>query len=310
VERMALVSHGDPIAVLNPLAPLGIDPDTLEARLKQSPAIKSVTVVYQPPWGYASNTINLARSADPGARAPSYNYWNADYSYFDTLSLDVVAGRVFERDRDTIPTSLGRGSYQQTLPIVVDRLAAERMGFASPQEAIGKVVYVPESVRRISGLAALPVEIIGVVETETSGIEASPIQGHVYAYGPEAFGGQVPIVKFAREDVAAARAHTQRVWDELAPTVPLNLRWYDDLFAQRYRIHAAFGGAFMLLAGTAFIISTVGLLGIAVHAASRRRHEIAVRKTLGSSVMRIVRLLLTDFSMPVLFGNLLAWPLD
>jgi putative ABC transport system permease protein len=53
----------------------------------------------------------------------------------------------------------------------------------------------------------------------------------------------------------------------------------------------------------------MGLLGIAVHAASQRRHEIAVRKTLGSSVALIVRLLLTDFSIPVLIGNLLAWPL-
>jgi putative ABC transport system permease protein len=64
-----------------------------------------------------------------------------------------------------------------------------------------------------------------------------------------------------------------------------------------------------LIAVTAFFISSVGLLGIAVHIASRRRHEIAIRKTLGSSVADVVRLLLTDFSIPVLIGNLLAWPL-
>jgi putative ABC transport system permease protein len=65
----------------------------------------------------------------------------------------------------------------------------------------------------------------------------------------------------------------------------------------------------MFLATTAFLISSVGLLGIAVHVASRRRHEIAVRKTLGSSVTGVIRLLLTGFSIPVLIGNLLAWPL-
>jgi putative ABC transport system permease protein len=95
----------------------------------------------------------------------------------------------------------------------------------------------------------------------------------------------------------------------LAPNIPLDLRFYDDLFQLRYWTYAQFGNLFLLLAGIAFTISTLGLLGIAVHAASRRRHEIAVRKTLGSSAARIVRLLLTDFSIPVLIGNVLAWPL-
>jgi putative ABC transport system permease protein len=48
---------------------------------------------------------------------------------------------------------------------------------------------------------------------------------------------------------------------------------------------------------------------VAAHAAARRRHEIGVRKTLGSSAAGILRLLLIDFSKPALAANLLAWPL-
>jgi putative ABC transport system permease protein len=310
VERTALASHGDPIIVLNAVGPLGVEPETLEAQLLQSPSIKSVTLMTSPPWSYyGPNSMRLSRSIRPGAREPAFAYQNVDYSYFETLSLDRLSGRLFERDRDTVPTSLARGSAAAVLPIVVDRLAAESLGFSSPQEAVGHTVYVPETIRRPYGLAALPVEIIGVVETEVSSIDASPLQGHIYAYGPKVFGVQVPVVKLASNDVAGALAHTERVWDELVPNVPLNLQFYDDLFERRFRIHAQFGGMFMLLAAAAFAISTVGLLGIAVHAASGRRHEIAIRKTLGSSVAGVVRLLLTDFSIPVLIGNLLAWPL-
>jgi putative ABC transport system permease protein len=310
VERAALASHDEPIAVLNSLASMDVDFDTLEARLLQSPAIRNVTLATFRPWGYYGvNPMSLSRSADPGAKTTGFAYSNTDYSYFDTLNLDLLAGRVFERGRDTAPTSLARGPASRTPPLVIDRLAAESLGFATPQEAVGKVIYVPESTRKQYGLAALPVEIIGVVEAETSNIEASPIEGHIYAFGPKVFGMQVPVVKFARDNVDAAMAHTRRVWDELAPNIPLKLDFYDDLFEQRYRMHSQFGGLFMLLASAAFAISTVGLLGIAVHAASGRRHEIAVRKTLGSSVARVIRLLLTDFSIPVLIGNLLAWPL-
>jgi putative ABC transport system permease protein len=309
-ERAALASHEEPIIVLNAIKPLGIAPETLEARLRQSPAIKSVTFTMAPPWiYYDSNAISLARSADPGAKTAAFVYTNADYAYFDTFSLKLLAGRVFEEGRDTLPTSLARGPAGRTPPVVIDRLAAERLGFATPQEAVGKTVYVPETTRKQYGLAALPVEIVGVVETETTGVESSPLQGHVHAYGPQAFGALVPVVRLDSSNVAGALTHARQVWDELAPSIPLNIRFYDDLFAQRYQMHAQFGGMFMLLAGAAFVISSVGLVGIAVHAASRRRHEIAVRKTLGSSAARIVRLLLADFSMPVLIGNLLAWPL-
>jgi putative ABC transport system permease protein len=41
----------------------------------------------------------------------------------------------------------------------------------------------------------------------------------------------------------------------------------------------------------------------------RRQHEIGVRKTLGASVHNIVRLLLIDFSKPVVAANFIAWPL-
>jgi putative ABC transport system permease protein len=40
----------------------------------------------------------------------------------------------------------------------------------------------------------------------------------------------------------------------------------------------------------------------------RRTREIGVRKTLGASTGRILRLLLLDFSKPVLIANLIAWP--
>src|SRR5262249_34349492 len=66
---------------------------------------------------------------------------------------------------------------------------------------------------------------------------------------------------------------------------------------------------FMLLASAAFLIASIGQLGMAVHIASRRRHEIGVRKTLGSTTLGVVRLLLVEFSKPALLANLLAWPL-
>ena len=57
------------------------------------------------------------------------------------------------------------------------------------------------------------------------------------------------------------------------------------------------------------IIACLGLFGLASFTAERRTKEIGIRKVLGASVMSIVKLLIWQFSKPVLLANLLAWPI-
>jgi putative ABC transport system permease protein len=57
------------------------------------------------------------------------------------------------------------------------------------------------------------------------------------------------------------------------------------------------------------VIALMGLFGMAMHVTSRRRREIGIRKTLGASAPRVVFMLLRDFARPVVWANLVAWPL-
>jgi putative ABC transport system permease protein len=139
---------------------------------------------------------------------------------------------------------------------------------------------------------------------------SGPLTGAAYAFSfYPGYGSYLPLVRVKQEDIVPALAAIRATLKELAPAGLADLQFYDERFREAHRQYARISQLFILLAATAFFISSVGLLGMAVHVASRRRHEIAVRKTLGSSVTRVVRLLLTDFSLPVLIGNLLAWPL-
>jgi putative ABC transport system permease protein len=61
-------------------------------------------------------------------------------------------------------------------------------------------------------------------------------------------------------------------------------------------------------AGVALVIAALGLFGLSAHSAEQRTKEIGIRKAMGASSGDIVRLLLVDFSRPVLFANLIAWP--
>ena len=64
-------------------------------------------------------------------------------------------------------------------------------------------------------------------------------------------------------------------------------------------------GIFTLVAA---VLASLGLFGLAASIAEGRTREIGIRKALGADTSDIIRLLLWQFSRPVLWANLIAWP--
>ena len=67
---------------------------------------------------------------------------------------------------------------------------------------------------------------------------------------------------------------------------------------------------FAVFSGLALFVASLGLFGLASVTAVRRTKEIGVRKVMGASVFDIVKLLVWQFSKPVLIANLIAWPVS
>jgi putative ABC transport system permease protein len=65
---------------------------------------------------------------------------------------------------------------------------------------------------------------------------------------------------------------------------------------------------FSFFVGIAIFIACLGLFGLAAFTAQRRTKEIGLRKVFGARTRDIVRLLLWQFSIPVLIANVIAWP--
>ena len=100
-----------------------------------------------------------------------------------------------------------------------------------------------------------------------------------------------------------------RSWNRLAPNIALKRRFLDEQLEQNYEIFYRLTGAFAMLATLACVIAGMGLVGMAIHIVSRRMHEIGVRKTLGASIAQVLRMLLFDFSRPIVIANLIVWPI-
>jgi putative ABC transport system permease protein len=116
-------------------------------------------------------------------------------------------------------------------------------------------------------------------------------------------------VKVTGDDVAGALQRIDAAWQNLAPNVPLERRFLDDVFQQAYETFARINQVVSVLALIAFAIATAGLVGMATLVTSRRGREIAVRKVHGARTWQMVAMLLTSFTRPVVVATVLAWPI-
>jgi putative ABC transport system permease protein len=103
-------------------------------------------------------------------------------------------------------------------------------------------------------------------------------------------------------------AAIDRVWTRVTGGQPI-LRFFADQFLLLQYIGTVIQGAFIAVcAAVAVSIACLGLFALSAYTAERRTKEIGIRKAMGASAGDILRLLLWQFTKPVLAANLIAWP--
>ena len=84
----------------------------------------------------------------------------------------------------------------------------------------------------------------------------------------------------------------------------------EDSFQANYGDDQRFNNVTVIFTGIAIVISMLGLIGLASHAAKLRTKEVGIRKVLGASIMNILSTLSTDFMKPVFLASLISIPLS
>jgi putative ABC transport system permease protein len=116
-------------------------------------------------------------------------------------------------------------------------------------------------------------------------------------------------VRFQGVSPAEIRARLENTWKQLFPDSPFSATMVDSAIEDYYKDEARRGNLFALFAGIAIVLCAAGLYGLAVFTAERRTKEIGIRKVLGASITDIVKLLVWQFSKPVMIATLIAWPI-
>jgi putative ABC transport system permease protein len=281
------------------------------AQIRRIPGVQAAarTQIAVSPNG--NSITRVYRSAD--SDSVDLGSYGIEPDFFRAMGMKVLAGRGFSeaqgRDDTTTPPlsdpgfpAASRALAQRGANVVVTEEAARRLGFRTPQAAVGAQMRAdllpPE-------YGLVPVTIVGVVQDARFRSIRDPLQPIIYTAQKDGF-SQI-VVRYSGNP-AAIREAVETVWKRTIPQVPFEGRFADDIVREQYDQEAARGQLFAAFAVLAVVIGCLGLFGLAAFTAERRTKEIGIRKVLGARTRDIVRLLVWQFSRPVLIANLIAWP--
>jgi putative ABC transport system permease protein len=282
--------------------------EQIAERMKRVPGVDAVgrTTI-----GIATSNQNNTGIMIPGNPKPvTVGNYTVDEGFFDAMGLTMVAGRWFDRNRpmdDMTITFPATPEQQKALAarggnIVVNELGARRLGFSNPKDAVGKQFKVG-LVENEYGL--VPVTVIGVVKDSRFRSIKEKMDDIMFV---NANSGHTNLMIRYHGDPRAVRAGVEQAWKGITTEVPFNAKFSDDIVQELYEAEDARAKTFAGFAILSVVVGCLGLFGLAAFTAERRTKEIGIRKVLGARVRDIVRLLVWQFSKPVIVANLIAWP--
>ena len=273
--------------------------DTLRHELEALPYVDGFAVTSQVP--YEQNNAQIEVSVQPGDDAGKIrlHYLSMTPEFLDVYDIPVLAGRNLSRD----VSNDERVEDSEVVNVLVNELTLAKMGIASPQDAINQRFYDLDEENSLREMV-----IVGVVPTQNITGLFNTDKPWVYMYRPDNLRiGSVRITGGSMMDVIA---EVEDTWDRVVPEYPIQGRFLDEVFNDVYNVLKLMNMALAGFAGVALSLALIGLFGLAAFMAAQRTREIGVRKVLGANSLQVARLLVWQFSKPVLWALLIALPLS
>jgi putative ABC transport system permease protein len=187
---------------------------------------------------------------------------------------------------------------------VLNETAVRRLGYAEAARAIGVALPAPAA----PGKPPATREVIGVVPDFSLTSVENRIEAMAYLVRSDDPGFDLASVRLAGQQVPETLAAIDAAWKQTGARDPVSRVFLEEYMQGLYTAMQRQAQLFTGFAVAAVVLACLGLLGLAASIAERRTREIGIRKALGAQTADVLRLLLWEFTRPVLWANLIAWP--
>ena len=256
--------------------------ETFLSELREVPGVQYASSAGQSMVGGGNTSPIEWEGKDLEVRIP-FAIRPANYDLPEMMELQFVEGRSYSRN------------YNDSMNVIFNLASIEAMGMEDP---VGKSIK----------LGDLTCGIIGVVENFHYESFRSKVAPLFFIFAPEHT--EKVMVRFDGDKVHETLKLVEDFYSEYNPGFAFDFRFVDQDYQRQYESEQRVGTLSRYFGGLAILISCLGLLGLAAFTAEKRTKEIGIRKVMGSSEFRIIRLLSGDFTKMVLIAISIALPLS
>jgi putative ABC transport system permease protein len=238
------------------------------------------------PFTSSNNITSLRRD---GGEATDMNRYEVSPEFFGVFGLKPVAGRLFDPMYDTL---------EQRDRVVINASAARKLGFATPQDAVGKTLGDTSGEDK-------PVQIVGV---------APDIRHRSAREGeqPSVFYLSDHLAVFTvrcRQDPATVMHEIEELWPRFFPNETLDeMRVASFITVHFYADDLRMAKLLAASSVIAIAIAAFGIYVLAAYSVQRRTKEIVLRKLYGAGKGAIGSLMAREFGSLLATGALLGLP--
>ena len=217
-----------------------------------------------------------------GEEQMNMNVYKTDSDFVEIMGLRMAQGRALTDD----PADADA--------VVINETAARMMGLEEP---LGKTINASGRDSRVVGV-----------------IEDFHFQGPRKKIEPLVIlqvdgGGGFTLVRVQSGHLDEALKVIDDKWAAVAPYRPIQRNSLEEVASKLYSEDLMVGRALTLFLFLAIAVASVGLFGMAAHAAHERTKEIGIRKVFGASPGGLTAMMMRDFAKPVAIAFLLSVPI-
>lgn len=267
--------------------------DAIRDHLLATGVLDHVALSFSPPLSCWSGTDNqhLTWEGDDLGSKEFINREITSPGYIATMGLKIKEGRDFYPDAKVDSSSIIINQHLATL--------------------MGKAGKIGNRVNLFDGQRHVPLTIVGIVNnfvvndmygTPTPMFMVCNPTNFQYCYSIDMR------LKSGTPPSAAIEKITAVIKAD-NPGYPVEVKFADEQFNQRFTDETRIGKLAGLFAALAISISCLGLFGLAAYTAEQHTKELGIRKVLGASVHGLAGLLSREFLQLVVLSCLIAFPL-
>lgn len=209
--------------------------------------------------------------------------WQVDEGYFETLGIELIAGRNFDPN-----------------------IASDREATIVNQQMVKELGMIDPIGKKVSRSGQLN-EIIGVVKDFRFDNMKQRVEPLALFLGKS---NTIISVKANTSDMPGLLKSIEGKWNEFAPNLAFRYAFMDDSFARMYDNVRRIKIIFTSFAVLAIMVACLGLFALSAFMIEQRSKEMSIRKVLGASIQGIFRMQTQSFLLLILISFVLAIPIS